>query len=129
MRNYLSSRSFGTLSAGAADPDEAFVAIKELPDATSTLDCTKYAGYVVKIGDSSVGTATVTLTNLTPGAIIHIVCLVAGNAVFHTTGDVNIFTADGLLTQAFDTSLNTNSVIMTLTVLSDKLVAIGKLLN
>lgn len=129
MRNYLSSRSFGTLSAGASDPDEAFMAIKALPDANSTLDCTKYAGYIVTVGDNTVVTATVNLTNLTPGTIIHIVCLANTNAILTTTGPVQILAADGTVSQVFDSSAPSNSVVMILTVLSDKLVAIGKLIN
>ena len=122
MRYYLSSRSFKTLSSGADDPDQAFVTIKELAGISSTIDCTKYTGYVVTIGDNSV-----TIVNLTPGTIIHIVCLASGSATLTTTGYVNILAADGSLSQAFDSSSPSNSVVMILTVLSDKLVAIGKL--
>lgn len=125
MSNYLSSKTFASLSIGGEG--STILGVKHLHEVDSTLYCGKYAGHIVTVGGDHVQTATVRLVHLVPGAIIHLVIL-SDNAVILAPIAAQIIDSRGTqLGTTFDTNKGTVGNFLVIMVLSEQLVAIGKL--
>lgn len=108
MRNYLSSRAFDRVSVGGDDTGNNIAGVLNVSDG-GTVDCLKYAGYVINIGEGETGTVDVRFDNLQPGAVFHLFmaggtpCLItvpSGANIVTSAGAAQSFNLSGLNNQA-----------------------------
>jgi hypothetical protein len=71
MRNYLSSRSFKTLSVGSGETGNHIAGILNANNGDE-IDCLKYAGYVINIANGVNTDVTINFVNLQPGAVFYL---------------------------------------------------------
>ena len=94
MRNYLSSRSFHRASVGGDDTGNNIAGVLNARNG-DTVDCLKYAGHVINIGEGESGLVNVHFDNLQPGAVFHLYTAGGAPCIITVPGGAQIFTSTG----------------------------------
>lgn len=94
MRNYLSSRAFDRVSVGGDDTGNNIAGVLNARNG-DTVDCLKYAGHVINIGEGETGVVTVQFDNLQPGAVFHLYHAGGSACLIKVPSGAQIITAVG----------------------------------